>query len=257
MSTPFIKLFITTSLISLLSTFSHAEVVDEIEKSFAVNHQASFQLDNVNGSLAVKAWNKPTIKVTATITADNQADRDNIMVNMQQTPNGVITETRYKEQGSWGRNSHQNSAKVDYLVMVPANSSLSAIDLVNGAFSVENVKGEVQAKLVNGAIKAKGLASNSELSTVNGSIKVSYSELANDLNRIDVETVNGSIKVSVPKALNASVEAETMHGSIKTDFGLTVKKSFLGGSHLSGDIGRGDVSITMTSVNGSVKLFSH
>ena len=112
-------------------------------------------------------------------------------------------------------------------------------------------------ELVNGSIKAHGLASNSEFSSVNGSIKITYDEFAKELDRIDVETVNGSIKVSVPKSLSATVNAETMHGSIKTDFGLVAEKNMFTGRHLSGDVGNGDIKITMESVNGSVKLMSH
>ena len=255
MSTSFIKICLASSFITLLSTCVQADVVEKIEKTFEGSNNTSFQLSNVNGSVDITSWGNSTIKVTATITTDNQDDRDNIVIDMQQTSSGLTIETRYKERESWGHNSR--TGKVEYVVMVPINSTLSAINLVNGSLSIENVKGSVNAELVNGSIKAIGLASNSELSSVNGSIKVSYSELATSLERIAIETVNGSIKVSVPKSLHATVEAETMHGNIKTDFGLSAKKSFIGGRHLSGEIGSGAVDITMKSVNGSVKLLSH
>lgn len=253
MSSSFIKIFLVTSFIALISTHVQANVVDEIEQTFDVNDETSFRLNNINGSVAINGWERSIIKVTATITTDSQEARDNIVIDMLQLSNGVNVETRYKEQGRW---KHNNSGKVEYEVMVPNNATLSAIELVNGSLSITNIKGAVSAELVNGSIKAKGLASNSELSSVNGSIKVSYSELAKALDKIDIETVNGSIKISMPKTLNATVKAETMHGSIKTDFGLVAKKNLLTGHHLSGEIGRGDVRITMESVNGSIKLMS-
>lgn len=255
MRTSFIKLISTTSIITLLSLSAYADVTDEIEKSFDVNENASFRLDNVNGSVQISSWDRAEIRVVANITADNQDDRENIVVDMQQTSVGVAVKTRYKEREKWGQNS--NSGKVEYTVTVPSGISLSAIDLVNGSLKIDGVKGEVNAELVNGSIKAHGLASNSEFSSVNGSIKITYDEFAKELDRIDVETVNGSIKVSVPKSLSATVNAETMHGSIKTDFGLVAEKNMFTGRHLSGDVGNGDIKITMESVNGSVKLMSH
>ena len=255
MNTSLLKLISTTSVITLLSFSVYADVTDEIEQSFSVSENASFRLDNVNGSVEISAWDKAEILVTATITADNQDDRENIVVDMQQTSVGVSVETRYKERKSWGRNN--NSGKVEYTVTVPRDTSLSAIDLVNGSLTIDGVKGEVNADLVNGSIKAYGLAHNGGFSSVNGSIKITYDEFASALDSIDVETVNGSIKVSVPKSLSATVKAETMHGSIKTDFGLVAEKNMFSGRHLSGDVGNGDIKITMDSVNGSVKLISH
>lgn len=255
MSTSFIKTLLVSSFITLLSTCVQANVFDQIEKTFDVNNNASFRLNNINGSVDISTWENPTISVTANIAADNQEDRDNMIIEMQQSGLEVSVETRYKERGSWGRNNQ--SGKVEYIVLVPKNTILSSINLVNGSLIIDNVKGAVNAELVNGSIKASGLAGNSELSSVNGSIKITYSELAKTLDRIDVETVNGSIKVSMPKLLNTTVEAETMHGNIKTDFGLSTKKSFLGGHRLSGTVGNGDVRIMMESVNGSIKLLSH
>tara|TARA_R110000787_G_scaffold284944_1_gene399363 strand:- start:71 stop:838 length:768 start_codon:yes stop_codon:yes gene_type:complete len=255
MSTSFIKNILLCSFITLLSTSVQADVVDKIEKTFAVNDNTSFRLSNINGSVAIRSWENSTIKVIATVAADNQVDRDNMVIDMQQSGVEVSVETRYKEHESWRQNSH--SGKVEYIVIVPINTNLSAINLVNGSLTIDNVKGAVHAELVNGSMKATGLASNSEVSSVNGSIEISYSELTTPLDSIVVETVNGSIKLSVPKLLQAKVEAETMHGSIKTDFGLSATKSFFGGHNLSGEIGHGEVDITMKSVNGSVKLLSH
>ncbi len=249
----FIKIFLVTSFIALISTNVQANVVEEIEQTFDVSDNTSFRLNNVNGSVAINGWQRSIIKVTATITTDSQEERENIVIDMQQTSNGVNVETRYKEQSRW---KHNNSGKVEYEVMVPNNITLSTVELVNGALTITHVKGAVNAELVNGSIKAEGLASNSELSSVNGSIKVSYSELAKALDKIDIETVNGSIKISMPKSLSATVDAETMHGRIKADFGLVAKENLLTGRYLSGEIGRGDVRITMASVNGSIKLMS-
>lgn len=255
MPSSFLKLILTSSAIALLSLSAQAEVIDEVEQTFTVSEQASFRLDNVNGSVKISTWDKTEIHVLATITADDQDDRENIVVDMQQTSVGVSVETRYKEKQNWGRNS--NSGKVEYVVTVPSDTALSDIDLVNGSLTINDVKGAINAELVNGSIKANGLANNGEFSSVNGSIKINYDEFAKDLDRIDVETVNGSIKVSVPQSLSATVEAETMHGSIKTDFGLVAEKNMFSGRHLSGEVGSGDIKITMESVNGSVKLIAH
>jgi DUF4097 and DUF4098 domain-containing protein YvlB len=241
-------------VLMVLSGNAYADVTDHVEKSFEVNEDSALRLDNVNGSVEIVSWDEAVIKVSATITADDQSDRDNIVIDMQQTDAGVRVETRYKEKSSWKSN---NSGQVEYVIMVPSDTELSAIDLVNGSLVIKGVKGDINAELVNGSIKASGLAANSEFSSVNGSVKVSYDSLNESVDKIAIETVNGSIKLSVPKSVNANVNAETMHGSIKTDFGLYADKNFFSGNHLSGDIGSGNIKIMLESVNGSVKLLSN
>lgn len=249
------KVASVASLCVLFNTAAFADIEDKLEQSFDVDKTASLRLNNINGSVEINTWSKDVIKVSAVVIADSQSDRDNIKVEMQQTSRGVNVETHYDKNQS--NRNHSTSGKVEYVVTVPSYTELSAIELVNGSLLIDGVKGEIKAELVNGSIKAKGVENNGEFSSVNGSIKVHYSELATTLDEIDIETVNGSIKLYVPDSISATVNADTMHGSIKTDFGLAVEKNFFSGRHLSGNIGNGDVKITMESVNGSVKLLDN
>ena len=129
-----------------------------------------------------------------------------------------------------------------------------SIELVNGSLVIENVQGDINVELVNGSIVATGLAGNAEVSSVNGSIKVEYKTIEPRLKRINLETVNGSVKLYLPDHVNASVDVETVHGAINNDFGLTAKKGMFVGHNLHGDIGSGDISISIDSVNGSVNI---
>jgi DUF4097 and DUF4098 domain-containing protein YvlB len=65
--------------------------------------------------------------------------------------------------------------------------------------------------------------------------------------------VNGGVDVSLPAGANAEVEAQTVNGSISTDFPLTVQGKF-GPKSIHGTIGSGGPKITLTTVNGSVQL---
>ena len=133
-------------------------------------------------------------------------------------------------------------------------TNLSEIELVNGSLIIENVSGEIKAQVVNGSIKATGLTKNSEISSVNGSIKVYYQSASAELKDINIETVNGSIKLYLPSDINANLDIETMHGSIKTEFGISSQDNTFTGHSLRGDIGSGDIDINMESVNGSIKV---
>ena len=239
-----------------LSTITavYADVEDTVEKSFDVSQQAVLRLANLNGGVDIEGWDKNEIKITAIITADDQEDRDRIKIQFHQSSNDVSVETEYEKQLPWGRND--SSRRVDYKVMVPFGASLAEIDLVNGLLVIDKVKGEIKANTVNGAINVQGLADDVELNSVNGSIKATYHQIDN-IDDIDLTTVNGSIKLYLPSELSATINAETMHGSIKTAFGLSSNKKVFSGRSLSGSVGRGDININLESVNGSIKVMKN
>jgi hypothetical protein len=235
-------------------TAVYADVEDTVEKSFDVSQQAVLRLANLNGGVDIEGWDKNEIKITAIITADDQEDRDRIKIQFHQSSNDVSVETEYEKQLPWGRND--SSGRVDYKVMVPFGASLAEIDLVNGLLVIDKVKGEIKANTVNGAINVQGLADDVELNSVNGSIKATYHQIDN-IDNIDLTTVNGSIKLYLPSELSATINAETMHGSIKTAFGLSSNKKVFSGRSLSGSVGRGDININLESVNGSIKVMKN
>jgi DUF4097 and DUF4098 domain-containing protein YvlB len=59
--------------------------------------------------------------------------------------------------------------------------------------------------------------------------------------------------VTLPPSTSADVRAETVNGTIETDFALTVSGR-VSRRHLSGTIGGGGRSLEMETVNGSIHL---
>jgi len=242
-------------LVSSISLSAFADINETIENSFIVEDNSTFSLSNINGSVDIVSWNENNIKVVATIEADNQEDRDRIKVNMNQSGKRVSVMTEYEKSH---RNNRHSSGEVSYKVWVPAKTNLEDIELVNGSLTIEDVHGEVEAQLVNGSIKATGLQKDSELSSVNGSIKAYYQSFDSSMvDDVEIETVNGSIKLYLPDDANAKLDIDTMHGSIKTDFGLRAEKNSFVGKNLKGNIGQGGAKISLESVNGSIKVLSN
>ena len=251
MNTTLKNITLSCALSSAFAFSVYADVTDTVEQSFNVNTNSQFSLDNINGKVDIVSWAEPVIKVEATIRAEHQDELDRVKVKIQQNGEKISVETDYEETSKW--RNHQ-SAQVTYKVWLPAQTNLSEIELVNGSLTIENVTGEIKAQVVNGSIKAIGLTSNSEINSVNGSIKAYYQSVSTDLTDINIETVNGSIKLYLPTSVNANLDLETMHGSIKTEFGISSDKNTFTGHSLRGDIGSGDINIKMESVNGSIKV---
>ncbi|PKI17047.1 DUF4097 family beta strand repeat-containing protein [Colwellia sp. 12G3] len=238
---------------NLLSLQVSAQINEEIAQSFSVTSQSDFSLNNINGTVTIKSWSQRNIKVLANVSANTQESRDDVTINMTQDGQKVTVSTNYKENGY---RQNIQSAKVDYQVWLPADSNLLDIELINGSLIIRDISGEVEAEVVNGSVKASGLSGDSRISSVNGSVDVVYTQEATSFNNIELETVNGSIKLYLPENINADITVDTMHGSIKTAYGLETKKNFFSGHNLRGKIGNGGSKINLESVNGSIKVLT-
>lgn len=232
----------------------NANETEIIEKIYEVESNSHFSLHNINGEVDIASWQEQRIKIEATITANNLKELNSVKIKSQQDDGKVIVETSYEDNTNWQNNQ---TAKVTYKVWLPKETNLSDVALVNGSLRIENVAGEIEAEVVNGSVIATGLSKDSEITSVNGSVKVYYEAINTALRNIEIDTVNGSIKLYLPADIDANLDLETMHGSIKTDFGIHSQENLFTGQHLRGDIGSGDIDINMESVNGSIKVLKN
>jgi Toastrack DUF4097 len=242
-----------TLMSASLSLAVHAEVTEEITQSFAVSSGSKLSLNNLNGSVSLVSGNDGEIRVFAIKKAVSNEDLERITVKMSENGNEVVIDTKYDKNSG----NYSNSGSVKYTVTLPDDVSLSKVELVNGSLKLDNIKGDISVDLVNGSVKGSGLTGNTEVSSVNGSIKLDYQTLENSVDKINLETVNGSIKLYLPENSGADVEAETMHGSLTSDFGFKVDKQVFSGKEMTGSIGNGHTKIDLQSVNGSIKVMKN
>jgi len=91
-----------------------------------------------------------------------------------------------------------------------------------------------------------------EASTVNGSVYVEMGR-ADWTNELEFSTVNGGITLILPAQLNTEIRASTVNGDLVTDYPLTVSGRF-GPRKMRGTIGSGGRSLSLSTVNGEIKL---
>ena len=114
------------------------------------------------------------------------------------------------------------------------------------------MRAEVDAETVNGSIEARDLYSDAKLGTVNGSIKAWFNRFEDD-QRVSIESFNGRLDVYLPDNADVRIKAETIHGSLKNDFGIEVDKGFVG-RDLNGKVGSGSARLSLDTVNGSINI---
>lgn len=220
----------------------------------------TLEIRGVNGDVRAVPATDGVARVTATRTA-RRSDPSSVRLEVVEHEGGVTICAVYPtprdarrendcRPGGGHHNTRRNDTRVDFVVRVPAGVRLSG-HTVNGWVRAEGLGADVRASTVNGDVEVRttGFA---EASTVNGDIhcRVGRSTLTDD---VEFETVNGSITVEMPEGLDADFRANTVNGSIDSDFAILVTGKVSRRS-MRGTIGDGGPELRLSTVNGSIRL---
>ena len=246
-----VSLFVTVLCLVLPWTAAAFQFTEDSSYTFALVEGGRISLDNVNGDVTIEAWDRDEVSIEAVKKGRSQEALDAAEIDIDATDRAIHIETRYPER----RRGHgrRDAASVDYTLYVPRSAELDEIELVNGSLTLEGIAGDVAASLVNGEVEARGLTGNAEISTVNGELEIALAAL-DDGRRVELSSVNGSVRLDVPGDVGAEVEATTVHGGIRNDFGLEVDRSGYVGKSLEGTVGGGGARIRLSNVNGSIDI---
>jgi hypothetical protein len=192
----------------------------------------------------------------------NRSDPDEVEIKVVESEDGITicavypTPPRARRENTcepgdrWHSSTEDNDVSVDFEVQVPAGVVFNG-QTVNGEMSAEGLKADVKASTVNGSVRVTttGLA---EASTVNGSVYVEMgrSDWADEL---EFTTVNGKITLIMPSQLSTEVRASTVNGEIESDYPVMVTGKF-GPRRMRGTIGNGGRSLSLSTVNGGIRL---
>jgi len=241
--------------VALIANTALADYTEEKTWTFQLDPGGRISLENINGDVEVNGISGNTVEVLAVKKAGSEAYLAKMEIVIDAKPGAIRIETRHPNSGikgmfNWGQD---NSGSVRYTLSVPTHAVLDEIESVNGNVSIAGVDGLVKASTVNGEVSASGLLSDASLETVNGGIEARFDRLQ-DGQKASCESVNGRVVVYLPADADAAVSAETINGGIDgADFGLKVDKGFVG-RELEGDIGSGSARLSLSTVNGSIKI---
>jgi hypothetical protein len=216
-----------------------AEVRDErtIERTFAASGATlrRLQVDNVFGTIRVRAHGAPTVVMTARerlVAADpSWAERARAEVELQASESDGVVDLyvdgpfrgcdcdrdRAGERTRWRRGERvRYTVAYDFEILVPAGLELELSTVNDGDIRVEGVRGELDLSNVNGGIDVDGAQGGGRIVTVNGDVTVRFA--AGPARAASFETVNGDIEVRYATEPDADVYLKTMWGDLRTEF---------------------------------------
>ncbi|HSE24634.1 MAG TPA: DUF4097 family beta strand repeat-containing protein [Pyrinomonadaceae bacterium] len=232
------------------------ELREEFHQTYPLSATGRVSLENINGGVQIKVWDRAAVQVDATKKAYRKERLAEAKIEVNSSDENIRIKTDYPDWNQTFRSDdrrYDNPAVVEYVLTIPRKASLESIELVNGSLDIDGAEGSVKASSINGGVKARGLLGETKLSTINGSLEASFTQL-NESVSVDLGSVNGDVSIVIPSNANASIRAGTVHGGISNDFGLPVKHGEYVGHNLEGQIGNGATKIKLGNVNGRIKI---
>ena len=265
-SPPVMKLLkiILISLIVYLLAFGLAMAQDPVAIPLSNPGKAGeLSVELVRGSITVQGYRGPDVVI--------QTDALRERTEQPDTQDGMrrITSRGFDLEATEDNNRvrvkvNTPNKRVNLMIQVPTNFSVSARTVNNGQVRIENVSGEVEANNVNGAIYLENLSGSAVANTVNGRLEASFDRVTPDT-PMAFTSLNGDVDVTFPANTKMTVKMKTLNGEIYTDFDLTISrqgdvdKSNRNGvyrvkidNEITGDINGGGPTMQLKNHNGNI-----
>lgn len=247
-------------LAGLSGSPSHQAQGDEFRWRGAVAAGKTIEIVGVNGSIDASGASDSEVEVVA-VKRGRRSDPADVQIKVIEHADGVTICALYPpgrdheenecRPGGKGHNStHDNDVNVEWTVKVPRGVRFAG-RTVNGDVVGRGLTAEAEEHTVNGSITVE-TTSWADATTVNGSITARLGSTG-WRDELELTTVNGGITVDLPAGASMEVDASTVNGSMSTDFPLTIKGRW-GPRRMSGTIGQGGRTLTLSTVNGSMEL---
>ena len=245
------------------AAFAGDDFSETFDKTLNVRPGTALEVDNVNGSITVSAWDQPRVRIYA---VKKVSSRDSdlaraalgaLKIEITQNDRVVKIDTIYpkrSDDGSlidmiFGGSSNVNS-QVKYEINVPRSMNIEA-DTVNGSIKISGVTGEIELDTTNGKIVVANCSGSVDASTTNGGIDVELTSVTAG-REMKFETTNGRIALAVPSNLGAEINAATTNGSVRSDLPLATQR--FSRTSLRGTLNGGGPEIKLRTTNGGIDI---
>jgi putative adhesin len=223
---------------------------ERFEKAYSLEGVSRIRLENVNGSVELRTWDRNYVRVSAVKSGTSWA-MSNTTIRITQPGSEIRIETvgvRSQHLFSFLFGGHR-IAKVEYELRAPAGTPVR-LETVNGAVRVEGRRAEVHAETVNGSLDMREIRGPVHGETVNGRITIACEGEAEETH---LETVNGSIEASFPAASSIRYRLSSVNGRLEAGDREARRHGF-GGHKLEGEFNGGRAMVHAETVNGGIRI---
>jgi len=236
---------------SVNNSNSTAEYKTNFQYESADSAFTGISVNNVNGTVEVIGVDSLTglqVSGEKKVTDQTAVDAENHIgdISIEMDSSGSTFSIITHQPNSSGNRNYE----VDYTIYVPSDWK-TAITNVNGNVTVTNISADADVDLANGAVAANGITGNLKTIIQNGSINADMVLPPGDT--CNLSTTNGQIILTIPRSTSATVSATVVNGAVSTS-NLSIAATSASQTHIAGTIGKGEGSIALNAVNGTIAL---
>lgn len=263
------------------------------EKRFEVKGTPDLRLATFNGSIEVRTWDRPEVRVEIEKRGGNKEMAESIRVEVDQQGDRVRIEARGPDTDDWvfglagvahisrsarlvatvphechlaiasGDGGLQVERVAGRMELRTGDGSVRGLDLdgdvtVNtgdGSIKLEGLSGRLDARTGDGSVAAQGRLDAVRLSSDDGSITLRAAPGSRMTDDWDVRSGDGGVVVYLPDGFGATIDAETEDGSIRPDADFALEAaSDKGASRLRGNLAGGGRVLRIRTSDGTIGL---
>ena len=222
---------------------------DEVRQTYELTPGARVEVSGINGSVDIETANGGTAEVHIVRSAHDRADLEFHKIVIEHSPDKLVVRgEKDRDRRSMGR-SRQVRQRV--MMRIPRQVDLLSSG-INGRVTVGAIDGPVQLSGINGRVDVAQARGFSHISGINGRVSVTITELGEK--GIHVSGVNGGVELQFAEELNADLDVSAVNGSVSTEVPNVSIQGKLDRSNFRARIGNGGSPISVSGVNGRVRL---
>lgn len=218
----------------------------DFHQSYPLQPGGTFELQNVNGPVEVRGWDRNFVEIDAVkIAREKESDLDRVSIEIDAKPNDVSVTTRYPQ-------NEGVEVAVEYTVRVPHGARVEHLGTVNGTLKIAGVDSVKDLHTVNGNIEVYEGGGYLHAHTTNGNVHLELSHFL-DEKGLAAETTNGSVFLAVPQGTQANLEARSLNGNFYSELPFSQEATLLP-REMRGKLGKGGAPIRLNTVNGGIQI---
>lgn len=206
----------------------------------------------VNGEVTMRIWLPESLQANVCVTGASA----NIEVcglsfeNMTlKSASGAVSVTDCSG-GLLSANSVSGAVRVEN-----ANFERTEIGCTSGGVVLEGASGDVKINNISGAVRLTDVAGAVYADNVSGSVYLLQQH--KDIKQIRIGTVSGSVQCVLHERAAFDLSAKSTSGNLATNFDIMVSGEFknsIVGEDIDGAVNGGGVSVSLTTVSGSIRV---
>jgi hypothetical protein len=190
---------------------------ETFERVYTIEPTTNVTIQNGDGAVLVYGSNVNEMQVHAVKKAYRRERLKQIAIDVSVKPGSVSIATKFPPKPKWGL--FDRSGTVDYTIVVPATTNISALDLDAGEILLDGMRGPTtRARLGEGRIFARNCFTNLDLAVRRGNVIVSYDWWEEGKFSAQADIAQGNVWAYIPGDAAFHLLATATHGKIASDF---------------------------------------